>query len=121
MPASEFVPGWIPGLFSEAASEDVCEELASIMSDFHPVGYRVMIQTSDSDTRDLLPNIRVPTLLVWGEEDQRAPLTVARQLRDAIPEARLVIIPGAGHVSNLEQPVLFNAAVRDFCLSLTTA
>jgi len=121
MPASEFVPAWIPGLFSEAASEELREELASIMSDFHPVGYRVMIQTSDSDTRDLLPNIRVPTLLVWGEEDQRAPLTVARQLRDAIPEARLVIIPGAGHVSNLEQPVLFNAAVRDFCLSLTTA
>jgi len=50
-----------------------------------------------------------------------APLTVARQFHDAIPGARLVIIPGAGHVSNLEQPALFNAAVRDFCLSLTTA
>lgn len=121
LPASEFVPKWIPGLFSEAAPEELREELASIMSDFHPVGYRLMIRTADSDTRDLLPDIRVPTLLVWGEEDQRAPMAVARQLRDAIPGARLVIIPDTGHVSNLEQPVLFNAAVRDFCLSLTTA
>ena len=75
MPASEFVPKWIPGLLSDAASDELRVELAAIMSDFHPVGYRLMIQTADSDTRDLLPTIRVPTLLVWGEEDRRAPST----------------------------------------------
>ncbi len=118
MPASEFVPKWIPGLLSDAASDELRVELAAIMSDFHPVGYRLMIQTADSDTRDLLPTIRVPTLLVWGEEDRRAPLTVAHQLRDAIPGAKLAIIPGAGHESNLERPARFNAEVRGFCRSL---
>lgn len=118
MPANEFVPKWIPGLFSDAAPEELREELAAIMSDFHPIGYRLMIQTANLDTRDLLPNIRVPTLLVWGDADKRAPMTVAHQLRDAIPEARLAIIPGAGHVSNLEQPARFNAEVRGFCRSL---
>ena len=118
MPAKEFVPKWIPGLFSDAAQEELRGEMAAIMSDFHPVGYRLMIQTANSDTRALLPTIRVPTLLVWGEEDRRAPLTVAHQLRDAIPGARLAIIPGAGHVSNMEQPARFNAEVRGFCLSL---
>ncbi len=118
MPANEFVPKWIPGLFSDAAPDELRVELAAIMSDFHPVGYRLMIQTANLDTRDLLPNIQVPTLLVWGDADRRAPMTVAHQLRDAIPRARLAIIPGAGHVSNLEQPARFNAEVRGFCRSL---
>ncbi len=43
------------------------------------------------------------------------PFSVARQFEQAIPDARLVVIPGAGHVSNLEQPERFNEAVREFC------
>jgi pimeloyl-ACP methyl ester carboxylesterase len=72
----------------------------------------VMAQT---DQRDLLPRITVPTLLIWGDSDARSPLTVAGQFEDAIPGAELVVIPGAGHVSNLEQPGPFNEAVRKFC------
>jgi pimeloyl-ACP methyl ester carboxylesterase len=68
-----------------------------------------------ADLRDLLPRIAVPTLLVWGELDARSPLSVARHFEDAIPDAKLVVIPGAGHVSNLEAPDLFNDAVRRFC------
>ena len=65
--------------------------------------------------RDLLPRIAVPTLLIWGELDARSPLSVARQLERAIPDTQLVVIPGCGHVSNLEQPEQFNEAVREFC------
>jgi hypothetical protein len=50
-----------------------------------------------------------------GELDARSPLTVASQFEEAIPDAKLVVIPGAGHVSNLEQPEAFNDAVREFC------
>ena len=70
---------------------------------------------AETDLRDVLTAIDVPTLLVWGEHDGRSPLSVARQFDDAIPHARLVVIPGAGHVSNLEQPERFNEAVRAFC------
>ena len=69
----------------------------------------VMAQT---DQRDLLPRIGVATLLIWGDSDTRSPLGVARQFQDAIPHAELVVIPGAGHVSNLEQPGAFDDAVR---------
>ena len=62
-----------------------------------------------------MPQIEVPTLLIWGESDVRSPLHVADQLRENIPGARLVVIPGAGHVSNMEQPAAFNRAIRDFC------
>jgi pimeloyl-ACP methyl ester carboxylesterase len=70
---------------------------------------------ADADQRDLLPTIAVPTLLIWGELDARSPLTVARQFEQAIPDSVLVVIPGAGHVSNLEQPELVNDAIREFC------
>jgi pimeloyl-ACP methyl ester carboxylesterase len=70
---------------------------------------------AEADQRDLLPRIDVPTLLIWGALDVRSPLTVARQLEQAIPDTTLVVIPQCGHVSNLEQPEQFNAAVRSFC------
>jgi pimeloyl-ACP methyl ester carboxylesterase len=118
LPPGEFVPRYLPGMFSEAATPEVRGELASIMSDFHPDGFRLMARASaEADTRDLLPTIRVPTLLVWGDMDARSPLAVARQMHAAMPDARLAVIPGAGHVSNLEAPAQFNDLVRDFCLS----
>jgi pimeloyl-ACP methyl ester carboxylesterase len=72
---------------------------------------------AEADQRDLLPRIRVPTLLIWGELDARSPLSIAREFERAIADATLVVIPGAGHVSNLEKPERFNAAVRGFCRS----
>ncbi len=115
LPPGKFVPKYLPGMFSDSPPEEARAELAGIMSDFHPIGFRLMaIAVARADTRDLLPTIRVPTLLVWGEADARSPLTVARQMHQAIPDAKLVVISGAGHVSNLEQPARFDAEVRDF-------
>jgi pimeloyl-ACP methyl ester carboxylesterase len=73
--------------------------------------------SAETDTRDLLPAIDVPTLVLWGDDDRRSPVGVAHNLHDAIPAAELAIIPGAGHVSNMEQPEAFNAHVRRFCLA----
>ena len=70
---------------------------------------------AETDQRDLLPLITAPTLLIWGELDVRSPLSVAREFEQAMPDAKLVVIPEAGHVSNLEQPEQFNEAVREFC------
>ena len=119
LPASELVPRYLPAMHGESAAQEVRDELVTIMSDFHPVGFRLMaLSSAHSDTRDFLPEIRVPTLLVWGEADARSPITVAREIHAAIPNARLTAIPGAGHLSNLEAPAQLNAEVRDFCLSV---
>ncbi len=74
-----------------------------------------LIVMAETDQRDLLPRITVPTLLIWGELDARSPLSGARQFEEAIPGTKLVVIPGSGHVSDLEQPERFNRAVREFC------
>ena len=120
LPPGDFVPRYLPGMFGDSPSPEVRDGLARIMSDFHPFGFRLMATAlAHADTRDLLPTIRVPTLLVWGDADARSPLAVAHQMHDAIPGARLAVLSGAGHVSNLEEPAQFNAQVRNFCLPLS--
>lgn len=64
----------------------------------------------------LLPRIDVPTLVVVGEEDEITPPAESVILRDRIPGARLVTVAGAGHLSSLEQPEAWNAALREFLL-----
>ena len=116
LPAAEVVAKYMPGMLGESATQAAREELARIMSDFHPAGFRLMAMSSaEVDTCDVLREIQAPTLLVWGDADARSPMTVARQFHAAIPDARLAVIPGAGHVSNLDAPARFNAEVRDFC------
>ena len=71
------------------------------------------------DSTPLLPSIAVPTLVVVGEDDKATPVESARKMAATIPGAQLVIIPGAGHVSNLEQPDAFNQALITFLRRLT--
>jgi len=118
MPAEEWVPQCVPDAFSSTAPKELLDGYASIMSDFHPAGFRAMSRAVVPDSRDILPGITVPTLLIWGDSDKRSPLTAGEAMRDAIPGSRLVVIPGAGHVSNMEQPEQFNAAVREFLQSI---
>lgn len=117
-PAEALVARLLPGMFSATVSESVRAEQAAIMSEFHPLGFRLMAMSSaEVDTRDLLRGIAVPTLILWGDEDARSPMHVAEELRAAIPAAELAIIAKAGHLSNMEQPEDFNDQVRRFCLS----
>ncbi|MGH8681167.1 MAG: alpha/beta fold hydrolase, partial [Burkholderiales bacterium] len=58
--------------------------------------------------------IAVPTLVVTSDEDAVYPPATAEALAGRIPGARLAVIRGAGHVSNLDQPERFNAAVLAF-------
>jgi pimeloyl-ACP methyl ester carboxylesterase len=67
-----------------------------------------------ADSTPLLGDIRVPTLVIVGEEDPTTPPSEAAAIAQAVHGARLVQIPGAGHFSNMEQPDAFNAAVREF-------
>lgn len=66
------------------------------------------------DSTPLLGQITVPTLIVVGEDDQATPAASARKMAEAIRGSRLVTIPAAGHVANLEQPEEFNAALVGF-------
>jgi pimeloyl-ACP methyl ester carboxylesterase len=64
------------------------------------------------DRRGELPRIACPTLVIVGADDAVTPPAEARAMAAAIPGARLVEIPGAGHLANLEAPAAFDEAVR---------
>ena len=55
-----------------------------------------------------LPDLGMPTCLVWGEEDRITPPDVARRFKALIPEADLFLLPRCGHAPMMEQPALFN-------------
>ena len=114
-PPDEFDPG-LPGRFADDPPSRFVPVLAEIAAAVRPASLRTqLLVLAETDQRDLLPRVAVPTLLIWGELDARSPLTIAREFEQAIPDTSLVVIPGAGHASNLEQPEQFNDAVRAFC------
>jgi pimeloyl-ACP methyl ester carboxylesterase len=67
-----------------------------------------------ADRTDMLASITVPTLVVVGEDDGLAPPEVAEHMAQLIPNAELVVIPGAGHLPPIETPEAVNKALRTF-------
>jgi pimeloyl-ACP methyl ester carboxylesterase len=125
LPREELLKGW-PGVLSGAASPALVDEVLSIAADnsgrAHPGGYRALAHSmAEADLRAVLPSIRVPVLLLYGELDERSPLSVAEDLRARIPGAELVVIPGVGHLANVEAPGEFNAHVRRFVRTMARA
>jgi len=74
-----------------------------------------------ADSRETLPTIAVPTLVLVGAEDVLTPPGEAATMAAAIPKARLDVIPGAGHLANLEDPGATNAALRAFFAASTSS
>ena len=66
------------------------------------------------DSTELLPAIKCPTLVLVGQEDALTPPAVAEAMAKKIPGAQLEVIPGAGHLSNLEQPARFTRLLDHF-------
>jgi pimeloyl-ACP methyl ester carboxylesterase len=81
--------------------------------------HRAMIRTVRRWKADRISReasfIRQPTLLVWGEEDTHIPVSDAFRLRDAIPNARLIVFRRCGHLPPTESPEQFIEVVADFC------
>ncbi len=77
---------------------------------------RGMAQRADST--DLLATITCPTLVIVGEQDSLTPPDAVHDYASRIPGVQLVVLPHAGHLSNLEQPETFLEAIRNFLLLL---
>jgi pimeloyl-ACP methyl ester carboxylesterase len=77
---------------------------------------RAISQLLAADISPRLAAIRAPSLIVWGEHDRLVPLALGRQLHGHLPQARFVVIPGAGHVPMWERPEAFNREVLGFLL-----
>lgn len=102
-------------LMSPKSSPAALQKLIESMSALHKDSYIKTIEASTHYDRVAdLPNIRVPTLLVYGEDDTLTPPALGRSMAERIPGAEMVVIPDAGHLPNIEQPEAFNKAVLAF-------
>lgn len=74
----------------------------------------ILSRVVNEDLRHIMPAIKAPTLLIWGENDTATPLSDAKTMEKLIPDAGLVCYPGAGHYSFLERPAQTGAVIASF-------
>ncbi|HLI80062.1 MAG TPA: alpha/beta fold hydrolase [Candidatus Binataceae bacterium] len=104
-------------LVGKSAQPGSFERLVASMSALHKESYLKTIEATTNYARTLtLENIRTPTHIVVGDEDTLTPPALSRSMASRIPGARLTIIKGAGHLSNIEQPEAFNESVLAFLI-----
>ncbi len=111
--AAQIVPRWFSPAFAQAGLARQAE-LQAVFSATPAAGYIATCQAlAQADLRSRLGEVATPTLVVGGAHDVSTPPTQADELARAVAGARQVLLP-AGHLSNVEQPAAFNAAVLEF-------
>jgi len=111
--AEAFVPKLL-GETSHASRPELVERVRAIILGNPPGGIADALAGlgARADSTPTLREVRVPTLVVCGEEDALTPVSESESIQRAIAGARLEVIPKAGHLANLENPQAFNAALR---------
>ena len=90
-------------------------EVIETMAQIDPAAYRIGADAVWlADQGDRAAAIRVPTLIIVGDEDAITPPALSEQLHALIPGSKLAVITGASHLANLDKPVEFNRAIDDF-------
>lgn len=105
---------WFTGPF-RASRPDVVDPVRAMIRATNPRGYVGCCQAIAAlDLTERLPAIRVPTLIIVGEDDPGTPVAASRTIHERIQGSELVILRSASHLSNVEQADAFNQAVLAF-------
>ena len=109
----------VAGMVAPGTAPTLQARAQALMAGVPEASYRAAVSALLAfDRRANLPHIAVPTLVITGEADRTAAPEVARKMAERIPGAALAILPGAGHLLNIEQPAAFNAALLAFLRGL---
>jgi pimeloyl-ACP methyl ester carboxylesterase len=106
----------LPKLLASSAPQALRDEVRRLIEANQPAGIAAALRAMAArpDSTPQLASIDVPTLIVVGSEDALTPPSESRAMHAAIAGSKLVEIPGAGHLANLEAPEAFNTAVDEF-------
>jgi len=112
------VDEWLPPMVAEAnrAIPEIYEPMREMSLSKGQAMFDAQIKAllGRPEVADLLPQITCPALVMTGELDAWAPPKQHEAIADLLPDARLVIAPGAGHMIQLEAPDAVNAAIADW-------
>lgn len=81
-----------------------------------PIMRQTMVKLLNEDLTNYLKNIKVPTLLLWGENDTATPLSDAKIMESKIPDCGLVSVPKCSHYVFLERPMYINKIIKTFLM-----
>jgi YbgC/YbaW family acyl-CoA thioester hydrolase len=117
------VPRLVPRLFapaSLAALPDAVEHVKTMVRGSRPAGLITALRAMRDrpDSTDLLSSIDVPTLVITGRDDQLISPMCSHTMAQAIPGAHFTVIPDAGHLAPLEQPIATSRVVTEFLQAL---
>ncbi|MBA3512742.1 alpha/beta fold hydrolase [Sphingomonas sp.] len=116
---SELAAARTPVLLAAGASEALHQEVRETMARIDPDAFRIGAEAVWlADQRDRARSVGVPTLVLVGGDDSVTPPELSRDLAEMIDGAELQILPGAGHLSNIERPADFNRIVEEFVAPL---
>ena len=102
-------------LLAPGALDDVRRDVVETMASIDPAAYRIGAEAVWlADQRQRAAAIAVPTLVLCGAADKVTPPALSEELASLIPGAKLELIPGAGHIANLERPAEFDERVEEF-------
>ena len=111
----EFAHQFSPRLVGPAPRSGAIDEIITVMSHVPIDSYRLAMRTiTGFDQRANLPNIKVPTLLIAGENDTNAPAPMMEKMASKIDGAQYVLLRAAGHMAPIEAPDMFNQHLADF-------
>ncbi|HEX9296949.1 MAG TPA: alpha/beta fold hydrolase [Polyangiaceae bacterium] len=104
----------LPKLLSKGAPEEIVTRVRQMAASQNAEGVKAALAAmrDRADSTTLVANLALPTAVIVGEADAISPPSEARAVAALVPGAELEIIPGAGHLSNLEAPAAFTAALR---------
>ena len=113
--ADEMIPKLL-GEHSRLTRPELAEHVRALILSSSPeaIANAVMALMTRPDSTPLLSSIHCPTLIIVGEQDTLTPPSLSEEMYRAISVAEYVAVPNAGHLSNLEQPEAFNAALARF-------
>jgi 3-oxoadipate enol-lactonase len=116
-----FWEGLAPKLFAPETDSGLVDRARAIAADQPITGLVAALEAlrDRADSQETLSEIDVPALVIVGEQDALTPPSESEAMAAALPRARLVKIPGAGHLTALERPEEFNKAVLDFFVGVT--
>jgi 3-oxoadipate enol-lactonase len=112
----------LPKLLSAAARAQRPELVAAVRRMIESASVEALVPALEAmmarpDSTGDLSRVNCPALILVGSEDEVTPETSARAMEKGIDRSRVVVLPGAGHLSNLESPDAFSRAVSDFLAS----
>jgi 3-oxoadipate enol-lactonase len=109
--ADSVVERWFTEAFRREPTVEL-ERVLRMILETPPHGYAACCAAiRDMDLRELITTIRVPTLIIVGEDDPATPPAKAEEIHARIPGSQLEVLPDAAHLLNIEQDVVFDAAL----------